>query len=259
MTGPEGGCRPGARGPGGGRVLVGSVAGTAFRDVRAQLGERRGGAEPQPRPGRLARRQARARHQAGQPVRPADVAQPVPRPGGPAGLRGLRVHHGLPADHAVDGARQATARPRGQVGPAARRGRQPGRHQGVRRARLLARARHGQPVGLPDRVGRPAQGGMAGLQHRGPDRVGPDRPHAGAVRDRPAGQGAEALPDPDGVLEHHPVRPGAGHRDIQPAAGPPQAIEPRVARRRPRPDPLGHGHAPGRRAGRRQRSGAGPP
>ena len=51
----------------------------------------------------------------------------------------------------------------------------------------------------------------------------------------------EALPDPDGVLERHPVRPGAGHRGIQPAARPPEAVQPRVARRHPRADPGGHG------------------
>ena len=32
-------------------------------------------------------------------------------------------------------------------------------------------ARHDQPVGLPDRVARPAEVGMEGLQHRGADRV----------------------------------------------------------------------------------------
>ena len=44
----------------------------------------------------------------------------------------------------------------GKLGPAARRGRQPGRDQGVRRAGLLPRARHGEPVGLPHRVASPS-------------------------------------------------------------------------------------------------------
>ncbi len=87
-------------------------------------------------------------------------------------------------------------------------------------------ARHGQPVGLPDRLARPAEVGVEGLQHRRADRVRPDRPHARAVRHRSAGQAAEGLPDPDGVLERHPVRAGPGHRGGEPAAQPPEAEEP---------------------------------
>ena len=146
----------------------------------------------------------------------------------------------------------------GNNGPAPRRGRQPGRHQRRRRARLLPRARHGQPVGLPHRVGRPAQGGLERLPHRGADRAGPDRPHARAVRHRLPGQAAEALPDPDGVLERLPVRPGAGHRDRRAAARPPEAVQPGVARRpstrrRPRPPCRCPPHArPSRGPGRRR-------
>ncbi len=178
-------------------------------------------------------------HQAGEPVRPADVAQPVPRQGRHAGLRGFRVHDGLPADHAEHAAGQAAARRRGRPGATARRRREPDRHQRRGRAGLLPCARHGQPVGLPDRLAGPAEGRVERLPHRRADREGPDRPHPRAVRHRPAGPGAEALPDPDGLLQRRPVRAGARRRAVQPAARPPARGQPGVAGVHHRAGPLG--------------------
>jgi hypothetical protein len=54
---------------------------------------------------------------------------------------------------------------------------------------------------------------VARLQHRRADRAGTDRPHSRPVRDRSARPGAQALPDPDGLLQRRPVRAGARRRD----------------------------------------------
>ena len=206
--------------------------------------------EPEPRPRQLAGLPAGPGYQAGQPVRPADVAQPVPRQGRDAGLRGFRVHDGLPADHAEHAAGQAAARRRGQPGAANRRRREPGREQRGGRAGVLPRARHGQPVGLPDRLAGPAEVRVERLPHRRAGRAGPDRPHPRAVRHRPAGPGAEALPDPDGLLQRRPVRPGARGRAVQPAAGPPARGQPGVAGLHHRAGPLRSRHPAG--GGRRR-------
>ena len=215
--------------------------------------------QPQPGPRVLARREGRPGLPAAQPVRPAHVAEPVPRQGCHAGVRGLRVHHGVPADHAEHAAGQAAARPGRQPGAAARRGRQPGRHQHRRRALLLAHARPGQPVELPDRLADRAEGDLEVVRHRRPDRAGPDRPHSRPVRDRPAGPGAQALPDPDGLLQCRAVRPGARRGDLRPAARSPQGGQPAVARVHLRAEPIEPRHAAVRRPARAapSRSGRG--
>ena len=67
-----------------------------------------------------------------------------------------------------------------------------------------------------------------------------DRPHPRPVRDRPAGPGAQALPDPDGLLQRRSVRPGARARDLRPAARSPQGGQPAVARVHLRAGPVDH-------------------
>src|SRR5262249_40564221 len=64
-----------------------------------------------------------------------------------------------------------------------------------------------------------------------------DRPHARPLPDRPAGQAAEGVPDPDGVLGRRPVRAGHRARGGQPAARAPEARQPAVPRRHPGPGP----------------------
>ena len=185
--------------------------------------------EPEPGPRQLPGRAAGPGHQAGEPVRPADVAQPVPRQGRHAGLRGFRMHDSVPADYAEHAAGQAAARRGRRPGATARRRREPDCHQRRRRAGLLPGPRHGQPVGLPDRIGGSAEGRVERLPHRRSDREGADRSHPGAVRDRSAGPGTEALPDPDGLLQRRPVRAGTRRRSVQLAARSPARGQPGVA------------------------------
>ena len=66
----------------------------------------------------------------------------------------------------------------------------------------------------------------------------------------------KALPDPDGVLERHPVRAGPRHRGCQPAAQPPEAVKFGVTGRHSRADPFRHGLAARCRPGRRRSSPA---
>ena len=130
----------------------------------------------------------------------------------------------------------------GRQGAAARRGRQPGRHQG---GDVLAYSRaHGMVNQWDFLTGSlaAAQGRLARLRHRRPDRAGPDRPHPGPVRDRPAGpraklyltqmayssvgQSAQVLANEiSGLLPGHPQR-----------------RQPAVAGRRHRPEPGGPRH-----------------
>ena len=114
-------------------------------------------------------RPPRAGLPAGQPVRPADVAEPVPRPGRSPGLRRFAVHDGVPADHGQHGGSAATARRRREPRATARRGRQPQGHSVADVHGLSAGPRHGQPVGLPHRLARAARGRLEGLRHRRAD------------------------------------------------------------------------------------------
>src|ERR1022692_502639 len=75
---------------------------------------------------------------------------------------------------------------------------------------LLPGPRHGQPVGLPDRLARAAARSVEGLLRLRADRERADRPHPGGVRDRPAGPGAEAVPDHDGVCQRRAGGAGPG-------------------------------------------------
>ena len=96
------------------------------------------------------------------------------------------------------------------------------------------------------------------VRHRRPDRERPDRPHPRPVRDRPAGPGAQALPDPDGLLQRRPVRPGARAGDLRPAARSPQGGQPAVARVHLRAGPCRPPHAAVRQLAGQARSRSGP-
>jgi NADH:ubiquinone reductase (H+-translocating) len=134
---------------GGMQFWFSQYGGHARRGIKHRCGK-----QPQPGPRLVDGGRGRPRFPADQPVWPADVAEPVPRQGRDAGVRGLAVHHGLPADHAEHGRGQAAAGGRGDQGAAAGHRRQSRRHHGARCAGLLPGARHGQPVGLHDRVAR---------------------------------------------------------------------------------------------------------
>ena len=134
-----------------------------------------------------------ARFHADRPVRPAGLAALVPRQGGDPGLQRLGVHDDLPADHDRDARRQGDARHRRLAGAAVGSRRQSDRDLARGRRVLLRAARDGPPVAVPHRLAAAAEAGVEGTTGSRRRSSRRDRPHAGAVRDRPAGPTGPAV------------------------------------------------------------------
>ena len=233
---------------------------------QCQLGRRHAGQpglerrrdEPEPGPRQLAGRAAGPGHQAGEPVRPADVAQPVPRQGRHAVVRGFRVHDGLPADH-----RRACCEAKQMLGAAGNQVQLLGvdaNPTATSVADVLAYSRaHGMVNQWDFLTGSPAQLKAVWNAYNIAVQIEQGQiDHTPALfvidQQRP---GAEALPDPDGLLQRRPVRAGTRRRAVQPAARSPARGQPGVAGLHHRAGPHGSRRPAVGYHGRQGRAGTG--
>ena len=201
-------------------AVLGLAAVAAAVALAGCASSRRARTSPRARCPQIPRLTRAARWAAGRPglpaagsVRPDRFAQPVPRPGRPAGVRRLALQHDLPADHHEHAAGSAPDGSRGAARATAGDQCQPGRHSRGRRARLFRGARHDARLGFPHRPARPAHEGVEGLPRLRLGDQGKHRPRARCLPDPSRRPRAVHLPEPDGLLGHRPAGSGAGERD----------------------------------------------